>query len=94
MNESPTGEHEKVAASTEVYCRSSQGGGPQTCLEGKPRTPLSSPVATRVSWSPLRGLKGVQPPVKFGERTWDCSPGHAYFLITLYLLYENILTRK
>ena len=27
-------------------------------LEGKPRTPLSSRVATRVSWSPLSGLKG------------------------------------
>ena len=28
-------------------------------LEGKPRTPLSSRVATRVSWSPLSGLKGI-----------------------------------
>ena len=28
-------------------------------LEGKPRTPLSSRVATRVSWSPLSGLKGL-----------------------------------
>ena len=46
-------------------------------LEGKPRTLLSSRVATRVSWSPLSGLKGVQPPLPFGERTWDCSPGHA-----------------
>ena len=33
--------------------------------------------ATGTSWSPLCGLKGVKPPVKFGERTWDCSPGHA-----------------
>ena len=24
-------------------------------------------VATRVSWSPLSGLKGVQPPLPFGE---------------------------
>ena len=32
---------------------------------------------TRVSWSPLSGLKGVQPPLPFGERTGDCSPGHA-----------------
>ena len=32
-----------------------------------PRTPLSSRVATRVSWSPLSGLKGVQPPLPFGE---------------------------
>ena len=31
------------------------------CLEGKPRTPLSSRVATRVSWSPLSGLKGLCP---------------------------------
>ena len=30
-------------------------------LEGKPRTPLSSRVATRVSWSPLSGLKGPSP---------------------------------
>ena len=29
-------------------------------LEGKPRTPLSSRVATRVSWSPLSGLKGAR----------------------------------
>ena len=46
-------------------------------LEGKPRTPLSSRVATRLSWSPLSGLKGVQPPLQFGDRTRDCSPGHA-----------------
>ena len=31
----------------------------------------------RLSWSPLSGLKGVQPPLPFGERTRDCSPGHA-----------------
>ena len=29
-------------------------------LEGKPKTPLSSRVATRVSWSPLSGLKGAK----------------------------------
>ena len=46
-------------------------------LQGKPRTPLTSRVATRVSGSPLSGLKGVQPPLQFGERTRDCSPGHA-----------------
>ena len=28
-------------------------------------------------WSPLSGLKGVNPPLQFGERTRDCSPGHA-----------------
>ena len=46
-------------------------------LKGKPRTPHSSRVATRVSWRPLSGLKGVHPPLPFGERTRDCSPGHA-----------------
>ena len=37
---------------------------------------LSFRVATGTSWSPLSGLKGVQPPLPFGERTRDCSPGH------------------
>ena len=46
-------------------------------LEGEPRTPLSSRDATRVSWNPLSGFKGVQPPLPFGERTRDCPPGHA-----------------
>ena len=32
---------------------------------------------TRISWSPLSGLKGIKPPLQFGERTRDCSPGHA-----------------
>ena len=30
-----------------------------------------------MSWSPLSGLKGVKPPLVFGGRTRDCSPGHA-----------------
>ena len=46
-------------------------------LKGKQSTLLSSQVATGISWSPLSGLKGVKPPVKFGERTRDCSPGQA-----------------
>ena len=46
-------------------------------LEGKPRTPLSSRVATRICCSPLSGLNGVQPALQFGERTRDWSPGHA-----------------
>ena len=52
---------------------------PQGCLQRgfRARTPLSSRVATRISWSLLSGLKGVQPPLQFGERTRDCSPGHA-----------------
>ena len=37
-------------------------------LEGKQRTALSSRAPTRISWSPLSGLKGVQPPLPFGER--------------------------
>ena len=41
------------------------------------RTPLSSRVATGISWSPLSGLKGVKPPVEFGEKNRDGSPGHA-----------------
>ena len=40
-------------------------------------TPLSSQVETRISWSPLSALKGVEPPLPFGERTRDCSPGQA-----------------
>ena len=33
--------------------------------------------ATGISWSPLCGVKGVKPPMEFGDRTQDCSPGHA-----------------
>ena len=35
---------------------------------------LSSRVATRVSWSPLSGLKGVQPPLPFGEKKMATHP--------------------
>ena len=45
-------------------------------LEGKQRISLSSRVATGISWSPLSGLKGIKPPLEFGERTRDCTPGH------------------
>ena len=45
-------------------------------LEGKQRTSLSSRVSTCISWIPLSGLKGVKPPVVFGERTLDYTPGH------------------
>ena len=51
--------------------------GDRPPLEGKQRTPLSSQVSTRISWNPLSGLKGVKPPLQFGERTRDCSPGQA-----------------
>ena len=59
----------------------SQGGVPdspgESGLEGKPRMPLSSQVATQISWSPLSGLKGVRPSLQFGERTRDCALGQA-----------------
>ena len=45
-------------------------------LEWKQRTPLSSPVATGITWNPLIGLKGVKPPVEFEERTRDCCLCH------------------
>ena len=51
--------------------------GSQASSRGKQRTPLSSRVAPGISWTQLSGLKGVNPPVKFGERTRDCSPGQA-----------------
>ena len=45
-------------------------------LEGTPRTPLSSRVATRVSWSPLSGLKPT--PAPSPPHLWHspcrCSP--------------------
>ena len=47
------------------------------CLVVKVKSDAVSRVATRVSWSPLSSLKGVQPPLPFGERTRDCPPGHA-----------------
>ena len=61
----------------------SRGGFPDSPLgvrprlEGKQRMPLSSQVATQISWSPLGGLKGGRPPLQFGERTRDCPPGQA-----------------
>ena len=51
--------------------------GVRSRLEGKQRILLSSRVTTGISWSPLSGVKGVKPPVEFGERTCECSPGHA-----------------
>ena len=46
-------------------------------LEGKQRTLLSLQVLTGISWSQLRGLKRVKPPVESGERTRFCSPCQA-----------------
>ena len=39
------------------------GANPGGAVEGKPRTPLSSRVATRFSWSPLSGLKAFASPL-------------------------------
>ena len=58
-----------------LHTRLTRGISP--CLEWKQRTPLSSRIATGISWSPLNGLKGDKPPVEFGERTRDCSPCHS-----------------
>ena len=49
----------------------------QASARGKQRILISSWVAIGISWSPLSGLQGVKPPVEFGERTPDCSPGYA-----------------
>ena len=51
--------------------------GSQASSRVETKTPLFSRVAMDISWSPLSGLKGVKPPLQFGERTRDCSPGHA-----------------
>ena len=58
-----------------LHYRLTRGVRPR--LEGKQMTPLSSRVATRISWSPLSSLEGVKPPLQFGERARDCSPGQA-----------------
>ena len=58
-----------------MHSRLTRGVRPH--LEGKQRTPLSSRVATDISWSPLSGLQGAKLPVDFGDRTRYCSPGHA-----------------
>ena len=58
-----------------MHSRLTRGLRPR--LEGTQRTPLSSRVATGISWNPQSGLKRVKPPVKFRERTRDCSPSHA-----------------
>ena len=44
-----------------------KGHSTHSNLEGKQRSALSSRATTRISWSPLSGLKGVQPPLPFGE---------------------------
>ena len=49
----------------------------QALSRGEANTPFSSRVTTGISWIPLSGLKEVKPPLQFGERTRDCSPGQA-----------------
>ena len=67
--------HPGATRISEWYSRLTQGV--RSRLEGKQRTLLSSRVGTGISWNPLSVLKGVKHPVEFGERTRDCSPGHA-----------------
>ena len=51
--------------------------GSQSLSRGEAKDSALLSSVTGISWSPLSGLKGVKPPVEFGERTRDCSPGHA-----------------
>ena len=46
-----------------LHSRFTRGFRPR--LEWKQRIPLSSPIATRISWRPYSGLKGDKPPVEF-----------------------------
>ena len=46
-------------------------------LEWKQKTLLYCLVATGISWRPLSGLKGFNPPVEFEQKSRDDSPGHA-----------------
>ena len=77
-------ESEKVGLKLNIQKTKIMASGPITSweidgqtVETVPDFTFLSRVATRVSWSPLSGLQGVQPPLPFGERTRDCSPGHA-----------------
>ena len=56
-----------LGAAVANYGGGSGGGARQGCLRGG-----QAPRSLHLS-----GLKGVQPPLPFGERTRDCSPGHA-----------------
>ena len=77
--------HLDLCSETNVPLQGRQGSrgcsqdspGESGLVEWKQRTLLSSRVSTGISWSPLSALKGVKPPVEFGERTPDCFPVHA-----------------
>ena len=56
-----------VSISLIVACGSPEYGG--ACLCQFNISIEENGWSTRVSWSPLSGLKGVQPPLPFGERT-------------------------
>ena len=58
----------EVAQSCPTLC------DPMDC--STPGLPIRHPLP-EFTGSPLSGLKGVQPPFQFGDRTRDCSPGHA-----------------
>ena len=50
---------------------------PSWAVPGPSVFPSGEPGVSGDFWA-LSGLKGVQPPLPFGERTRDCSPGHAW----------------
>ena len=41
------------------------------------QTPATAVASSNYYLGPLDQIKGVQPPLPFGERTRDCSPDHA-----------------
>ena len=51
--------------------------GSQASSRGEAEDSALLSSRTGMSWSPLSDQKGVKPTVEFGERTRDCSPGHA-----------------
>ena len=69
-------ESEKVGLKLNIQKTKIMASGPNTSweIDGETVDPVSGFL---FGWSPLSGLKGVQPPLPFGEKTRDCSPGHA-----------------
>ena len=67
--------HPKIESTIGVAFQAPPGS--QASSRGEAKNPALLSSRDAVSWSPLSGLKRVQPPLPFGERTRDCSPGHA-----------------
>ena len=76
--------------------------GSQASSRGKQRTPLSSRVATRVSWSPLSGLKTlptkvclvkamVFPVVNYGRESWTIKKAEHRRIDAFELFLEKTL---